>query len=211
MIAFQNSNVAPTALSFVASASSSTSAIILPASAAAGDIAALFDGAVGTTIPIDVIPSGWGPITGANGSGNSTRFRITDKVLIGGEAGSRVVGMNGANSNDKIVLVFRPTGVISNTTSSTWNAVTTLSNPPPQFVNASGQATPLIVLGASFAWDGIGAFNGSTVPFFSGTAASPSGVLLAGYTIYNSAPQNTTADMDDTGIQSMSSGWINVS
>ena len=184
-------------IEFVASASSTSSTIVIPASAEVGDVAALFDFARASSgTPTDVIPTDWtGLVTDTDVAAGAGRLRCSYKVLVGGDPGATVTGMN-SDAEDKVMLVFRPSFVIVSVTPSTWLAFVEASNPPSQNVSASGQVTPLIVLGCSVADVSTAAFNASTLPAFDGTAANSNSDMLAGYKIYNSGPANHVVDTD---------------
>lgn len=199
-------------LSFVASAVANAANITIPASAAVGDLAVLFDYAftVGTT-PADAVPSGWTSLVTASKSDgfNDARMTCSYKVLAGGEPGSSVTGLN-SDSENKVMLVFHPSIAITTVTPSTWVGQVTAGNPTAQSILASGQPTPLLALAAACIEGGTGAFSVES-PAFSATVATADADMLAGYTIYNSSPADHSLDMADLGTNNgLSSGYIRV-
>ena len=192
--------------STVLSAGSSSSTIVIPASAAVGDLAILFDHGNQTGGTSDVIPTGWtGLVTDA---GSPDRIRCSYKKLVGGDPGATITGLN-ATSVNKLMLVFRPTFSITTITPSTWLAQVTTGNPASQAVSASGQATPLVVCGGAGVFDATAVFSTAS-PAFDAEIASSNADIIVGYKIYNSAPVNHTIDMDDLGRNGLASGYLKV-
>lgn len=198
-----------TSLTFVDSAVSTGSTITVPATAAVGDIAFLFDtGRQASPGPASVVPAGWTPIAETVPS-NTLRIITSRRVLTSGEPGSTVTGINASTFVSKVILVFRPNATILTVTHSTWNTVPeTNGDPASQSVLASGGVAPLIVFGL-VTTTGTPAFNASTTPAFTATVSS--GNIIVGYRISNSAPADQTLDMDDLGnANNMQSGWVEV-
>jgi hypothetical protein len=101
-----------TGVTFIASAStSSSSALAIPGTAQAGDLALY------TTRPSNLTestisrsdPSGWTPINIFGSSPNGTYIRIDDyyKILTAGDLGGTVNGAT-SDSNQQYILIFRP-------------------------------------------------------------------------------------------------------
>lgn len=110
-VSFQPAPMAVLAtLSFISSATSSTSTITVPGTAAAGDIAVLFDAPNQSTTPTTVIPSGFIDFVDG-GSASQSNDRVSVKVLDGTE--TTLTGMNGGSSNSKLLLIFRPSHPVS--------------------------------------------------------------------------------------------------
>jgi len=190
-----------TSLSFVNSAEAG-GAITIPADAAVGDLAVLLEGASSS----NGIVTGWTPML-SNGIANANY-----KVLVSGDPGDTINGSSGSGQ-DKIMLVFRPNGVISSVAFSTWLFEATSGNPTPQAVSASGQPAPLVVIGAVYKANSTVSFNAGTTPAFDAQIARSDNDLVVGYKIYNSAPANHTVDCDDFGsfTHALFSGYIRVS
>ena len=190
----------------VLSASSTTSTIVIPAAAAIGDLAVLFDYAEGSGLPTDVVPTNWTGLVTA--TVDNFRIRCSRKVLVGGDPGATITGMNGSVGNDKVMLVFRPSSAIATVTPSTWLAEVTLGNPASQAISASGQAVPIIVFGCAAINGGTAAFSTAS-PAFDAEVAKAQADIIAGYKIYNSGPANHTIDMNDLGDSNgLASGYL---
>lgn len=110
-----------------------------------------------------------------------------------------------------VALYFRPNFTISTITASTPVNQSTTANPGPQTVSASGQITPLLVLG-SVQQTGTPGFNASTTPAFDNTYdVTGSGInARVGYKLYNSSPVDHTIDVDDLGTNRLTSLWLSV-
>jgi len=105
---FPSTGVTSNTISLFASATSNTSTITVPSGVQASDFMVLFDIAFGATSPALVTPSGFTAIKDSTGSNG--RIAISRKqVLNSADAGTTLTGMNGATSNNKILLVFRGT------------------------------------------------------------------------------------------------------
>lgn len=193
-----------------ASATSTGSTINFPASIIAGDLIVMVDkAATSFGTPASVTPSGFTSINEQTGN-DSTGFigyrqHLTYKLALGTETGS-LTGMNGSATNAKAMHVFRGDIAATLITVSTPNGQLTTGNPTAQSVNASGGTPPLVVIGA------YGAAAAVSPRTFSTTAdgeANPDTTLYLAYKIYNSAPANTSIDMDDEGnINILQSCWI---
>ena len=193
----------------VLSASSTGPTIVIPASAAAGDLAVLCDYAwktLGSGDPGDVVPTGWtGLITDYDG--DHARIRCSYKVLVGGDPGATVTGMN-STEEDKVMFVFRPSQSIVTVTPSTWLADATSGDPASQAISASGQATPIIVIGCAVARNNTVAFSTES-PAFDAKVANSDANMLVGYKIYNTAPADHTVDMNDyVASNALASGYL---
>lgn len=202
-------------LAFVASAVTDGTSCTVPATALAGDLGVLLDYAkkLSNAIPTDVVPSGWtGIVTdGATAGGTAGgRVRASYKILTALDVGAGVTGMND-DRNPKVMFVFRPSRGIASVTASSWNAEVNGGNPTSQTVSASGQVTPLVVLGFCAEGDNNAEFSTAS-PAFDGEVETAAGTNNAGYKIYNSAPANHSIDMNDLGaINGLASGYLIVS
>lgn len=195
-------------ITFVNSATATGGDITIPASAAVGDIAILFDTATSfSATPSDVAPSGWtliGTSLAVSGSILGLRSSVRYRVLTTGQPGSTVTGIAG-DTMLKHMLVFRKSAGTWQTPAGNSQQATT-GNPTLQTVTVG--SAPLIVLGDYSATGDI-----DTGMTFSPTEA---GELNAGdghhtkYKIYNTGPQNTSVDMNDEGEQVLRSFYVSV-
>lgn len=199
---FGASGAAVRTLTFVDSAVSSGASITIPAAALENDIAFLADASqLGTD---DLIPSGFTSLANAT-SEDSLRLRTSYRVLGTSPGGTSVTGMDGSFTDQKVMLVFRPSQVASSIAVPTWGAEATQNNPSAQTVSASGQTAPLVVIGA-VATSGTPAFSTAS-PAFDNTITQ--GLLIVGYKVYNTAPATHTIDMNDLGSRNvLESGYI---
>lgn len=179
------------------------SAVSLPASTQAGDLAVMIDVARDSSavLPTDVVPSGFTGIDELNILGTTgTRMRTSFKILAGGE--SSITGMDSI-ADDKVILVFRGGLSIGTATAGSLGKEATNNNPIAQVVAGSGQTTPLVIVGASYNFAAGGAFTGVS-PAFDATVGSGSGNrLVTGYKIYNSSPADVSVDMADLGFANL--------
>lgn len=188
---------------FVDSATSTSSTVTIPATAQAGDVCYLFDLGRGIgSPPTSVVPAGFTSIY--DDSETPMRSIASFKVLGGGDPGATITGMNGNQSNDKVVLVFRPSRAASVSNASIATEVTN-SNPTSQVIAAG--ATPGIALaafGASAAVD-----PRSFTPAADGEVNSGLRFYVK-YRIFNSGPEAVTVDMDDEGTNALTSFYSEV-
>jgi len=186
-----------------------------PAGIQAGDVAILIDRAALLTgaPPASVTPTGFTVITDdqiTQASGQVSQRLVTSyRVLDGSETGS-ISGMV-ANGGAKILYIIRGDSPIVAVAPSAFNHVATAADPAAQTVSASGQPTPLIVLGVAIASNGSAAFTTATPAF---DATQPGGIAspaIAGYKIYNASAANHTVDMADLGVNILISGYLKFS
>ena len=194
-----------TTLTFIDSAIANVSTITIPATAAGGDVAILFDNVADTGTPTDVVPTGWtGIVTATLGA---IRLRVSYKILVSGDGGDSIAAMDGDLANDKVMFVFRGNVAITGVTPSIWLSEVTGGNPSLQTVSASGHAVPLLVLAMAAVTTGTGAFSTAS-PAFNATVLDLGSNIIAGYKIYNSSPANHSIDMNDIGSNSLASGYL---
>jgi hypothetical protein len=199
-------------VTFVNSASSTGSTITIPADAAAGDIAVLYDLAqMSSGLPTLVTPSGW--TNRVNSTINTTRSAVATKVLVGGDPGLSITGMDGNSSDKKMIVVFRPDVPIVTVTASTFSSEVTNGDAALQTVSASGVSPPVIVLGGN----GLANLGSASIPFSTASPAFDATVVAAsnltiGYKLYSSAPADHSIDIDDEGFNnSLWSGYLALS
>lgn len=183
-------------LAFRSSANSTASTITIPSDVVAGDLLVLYDRATNTSGTVTfAVPSGFStilnqlPVT-------TIRFVCSYKIATSTDASSSITGMNGTNDNSKILLAFSTGGA---TTAAAYDIAfqQTDGDPTSQTINASGQTTPLVVLGFIRQQT---ATSQSMSPTQDGTAASGT-TNTAYYKIYNSSPADVTFDCGDGGTQ----------
>jgi hypothetical protein len=208
-----------TSLLYVNFSRSNGSTITIPAIADVYDLAVLFVTAEADNsssyIPVPgVTPNGWTligerSVRFGTGSIDEVRQRVSYKILQQGDAGSTITGMNGTTDDAKIIKVFRPNNPISRVIISNFNSEATGANPVAQTISASGQNTPLIVFGSAYSPPGGTAFSTET-PAFAVKINDTQADMVVGHTVYNINPANHTIDMNDLGIQILTSFLLQV-
>jgi hypothetical protein len=133
------------AVNFITSDISTTSTITIPATAAIGDIAIIFDYGyiTSTTAPTAVTPTNWTSIASvSNTTSPSQRLNVSYKTLVSGDPGSSITGVN-TTSMRKIILIYRPT-LTPNTITPTLNfSTSTASAVSNQFLTLNTAKTVL--------------------------------------------------------------------
>lgn len=197
-------------IAFGASAVSSTASITIPAGAAIGDLAIFADFAVNAgSVPAAVTPSGWTKRGNMETGGGNSRLVVFSKILVAGDPGLSITGMDGDVSDQKIIFTFSPNARASVLNFGFEAVEGQNGDPADQTVTAGAGHAPLVVLGFAACTDAVGAFNAETPAF---TAKTTQGNLIAGYRIYNSAPANHTVGMADLGARNaLSSCYVEVS
>jgi hypothetical protein len=195
------------AISFVASATSLATTIVIPASAAAGDIAVLFDSTPTSAISFTV-PTGFSSISSVTNS-STIRTNISYKSLVAGDSGTTIGGMNGTTR--KVLLVFRPSSTLNSISTSMNTGQVTTAVPTNQSLSLLSAAKPHIAF-AVYTSSGAVATRGWTQT--GGTPTEVSSVSTSGiyvkYQINNAVanPQNVTISMSDGGTNALQSGRI---
>ena len=202
LAALMPKGVTASTLTFINSAVSSGASITIPAAALENDIAFLAD--FSRDGSDNLIPSGFTSLANTFVEGD-TRLLTSYRVLGSSPGGTSVTGMNGATSNAKVMLVFRPSITTLSIAVPTWGSEGGLGDPANQTVAASGQTPPLVVIGVA-ATTGTPSFNLQT-PSFSATVTQ--GGVIVGYKIYDELPQDHTVGMADLGSRNaLQSGYI---
>lgn len=196
-------------ITFVASATSTGASITIPAGAAVGDLAVLFDYGTDATpaVPSAVTPTNW--TNHINTAGVTTaRAMMSSRILIAGEPGSSITGMDAVTSDNKVMLVFRGSSVFTAPGASDLASVVQNTNPASQTANASGGTAPVIVFGAIAERNNTTPVTWNTEsPAF--TAEVTSNRLRVGYIIYDSSPSDHTVDGADNGNENwLASGYF---
>lgn len=193
--------------SFISSSAVTTGrTITIPATAAIGDLAVIFED-IDTNVVIQNSPTGWERIV-ATSAGNSSGHCYY-KILGSGDPGATITSNNTETSRYMLCLIWRPNTTINTVTTGDVNGEATTSNPILQTVNVSGLQTPLIVM----AHLGNRSFQSITAPSYSPTetgSVSNGTAQKVYYTIFNvgSTPADTTVDMGDAGSQVLQSWYI---
>lgn len=196
---------APLTLAYQASANSTASTITWP-SIQANDIAFIADRANGTSLPAEVVPTGFTKITRACVTSGNHRLTVSYKILTGSESGS-LTGQNGNQNNQKVMQIFRPSQAVSTINFGGLVAQQTDADPASRTVQASGSRTPSIVFGIVSTPSATTSFATAS-PSFDGTDATSNTRTVMGYKVYNTSPSDHTIDMADAGNDNIFSTFV---
>ena len=185
-------------LTYVSSATSTGSTIVIPASSEIGDLAVLWDAAEGDSYyPDPVVPGDWTELVGLYSFTTAiiATFKVSRKKLVSGDPGTTITGMNGDLLNRKLIVILRPNNAIGTITQVEQAAEAVDTNPADQV--KSTQTAPYVVIGGSYC---------DVAPAFSSAWADQSftnNKLLAGYKIFNSSPASVTIGLSTYGSDNM--------
>lgn len=203
----------PTTLTQVASATANAASVTGPADIQAGDLLVLYDvaytGAPGN--PTTAVPSGFTVINNSTGLAADTRLISSYKIADGSEASASLTGMDGADSESKMLYVFRGNVPITSVSALDVAQQGTSGNPTAQVVNASGGTPPLIVFGCYSTFDAIVSPRTFSTTKDGEINANPAGSAnfdnWLAYKIYNTSPADSSIDMDDEGAENYLSSF----
>jgi hypothetical protein len=192
------------AILFFDSAVSTDDTITVPPNIQAGDLLVLADigqdfGAVTPATPTDFTAlASFTPSA-------TTAMVVSYKEADGSEGSTSIAGIDPVFANKKALAVFRRSPAATMITPSTVNSEGTTGNPSSQNVAASGGDAPLVVIAAYY---GTGGVDPRTFTPAAGGEINPDTILFLKFRIYNSAPQDTTVDMDDEGTNGLVSCYL---
>ncbi len=202
---------------FASATSNQSSTITAPANILPGDLIVMADLAAGSSAPAAVTPTGFTQVATSVTSSNY-RMCLSYKLAVGNEGGTSITGMTFSSGfgATKAIYVFRGDVAATSLIVGGANSQSTTGDPTSQNVTAASGLAPLVVLGA-YGGSGIaGTVNPRTFSttkdgeqeVVGDTISSDCDLWLA-YKIYNSAPADTSIDMDDEGSSnSLMSGYI---
>lgn len=198
---------------FVASATSTTSTISIPASSSVGDFAVLFDSSTNSsfTPTSTVVPSGWSSISNVSETNSiipfiytSIRSIVSYKSLVSGNPGSSITGMNGTTDR-KIIMVFRPNFSVQNTSILSVNGA---ANSNPQTITITQSQPPILAFAH---WASSGTISSRGVSGITMNEVSNTTGQYASYKIFNTneTTSDATISMSDNGsVQSLQSFYV---
>jgi hypothetical protein len=205
---------------FATATSAGSATITAPANILAGDLIVMIDsgsGGISGIAPTAVTPTGFTAISTSITTG-AYRACFSYKLAVGTEGGTSITGMapSGGGGMAKIMMVFRGNKPATTLTVGSPAGQATTGNPTAQNCTAGSGVAPLVVLGAYGAWAGLsGLVNPRT---FSTTKDAEQEIthnamtddhdLWLAYKIYNSAPADSSIDMDDEGTNVLMSAYI---
>lgn len=180
-------------LTYVSSATSTGSTIVIPSDAAIGDLAILWDAAENDPFtPSVVTPSGWSELLNISSYYYIVaKTLVSRKKLLSGDPGSTITGMNGSVSNRKLMVILRPNKAIGLITRLE-DTKQSIDTQPSDQVKAT-QTAPYVVIGGAYC---------DVAPAFSSAWADQeltNNNLLAGFKIFNSGPASVTINLGTYG------------
>ena len=183
----------PKTLAYVAGATSSGSTITIPATAQAGDLAALYDLARGLfTPPTPATPSNWTTISGLTAS--TSAGVLSYKILVAGDPGATVTGMNGSISDAKSLAVFPATPSLATVTVLESAEQSTSGNPAAQAKTAQSDY-PYLVYGVCGGASALPSWIAGYAP----GATEYIGWQRYGWTFFNDSAARLSLDCNDSG------------
>jgi hypothetical protein len=204
------------AFSVVTTTNGNSATKTIPAEAAVGDLALLFDTAFsqGGSVPATAVPADFTSLKNDTilGSNGGVRAIVSAKKLVGGDPGSGVTGLSGGTQSRYIFTILRPDAAFVGFTSNDADGQGTSGNPSPQTISAGSAATKPVVVWAH--WYGTNFVDPRTASPAMTEVEGSSLAHFAKYKVYNSAdsPQDHTVDMDDEGSENiLQSGYLTFS
>lgn len=191
-------------IKLLTSVTSEASTIVVPSSVRAGDLLLLLDHTLHSTTPANVVPTDFTQI--ATLLISTDRVTFSYKIADSNDEGDTLTGLNGSNSNDKLLAVLRPNRAITGVSVNDLDGVVTVSDPAAQTVTASSGTPPLLVIGAYACRDTVAEINPRTftvdgVDAKDWEASHDGGTVelhLAG-AFFTEAPPDVVVDMQDEG------------
>jgi hypothetical protein len=182
-----------------ASATSTASTITIPAAAATGDYAILFD--TSTTVT-NTIPSGWTSINGVTTAG--IRTNISFKRLVSGDPNTSVTGM--AGTTRKVMLIVKGNSDLLSNTRSTPGSQATTAAPTNQTISTSGVNTPAVFFAVYASTGNVGTrgWSGGTPVEYSSVSTSSIYVKALVYG-RGTTPATATISQSDNGTNTLQS------
>lgn len=180
---------------FVTYSTSTGATITIPSAARAGDLCIIADFAAGGGVPASVTPSGFSAIgTELTAAFGNVKNIVSRKTLDGSEPGNAVTGMDGASSDSKIAMIFRPR-------QGTWSAPTETGSQ-----SAAGTISNQTIGSATAPYIALGIWGGNVLPA-RGFSVTHDGEVTFGsiairWKAFNDSPAAVTLTCD-----SGSGGW----
>ena len=206
-------------LSLIASASSTTSTITVPATARTGDLLILFD-CPAFTVSTGIsgpVPSGFTNLGAGPASGWNNGIIQSAAICTPSMPGSSLTGANGTESNAKVLVVIRGNAPIQTFSALNLNSSATNGDPPGITVVGTSVVAPAVLAccGTSqtnVANDWQGYPSTFTTPAF-GSVIRPVNRIVTGFSLIvpPTASYTQTIDLQDYGSGNMMRGcWINL-
>ncbi|QJP13676.1 hypothetical protein G3545_08415 [Starkeya sp. ORNL1] len=197
-------------LSFIEGANSFAApggTIAVPASALAGDLCVFIQRSQlsSTTAPAATIPSGF-TLAGTTSASSSPaqRATISHKVLVSGDLGTTLSGVTSGQTASTTVLLFRPAWPIAGVTAVSVNGQGAGSLPATQTISISGQTPPIVAI-AHAGSSSSGTLLGGSITATGTRQVGSSDRQDVWFQMFNTAPVNLTASMNDGGTNVLQS------
>lgn len=193
----------------VLDATDTDSTVVVPNGVLLGDLLIHKGFGQAASSPAAVVPGGFTQIVTdeVDFGANALRILISYKIADGTESGTTLTGVSGAALTASELLVFRGNVPISGVTASTPNSQIVSANPSAQNVAASGGVPPLIVIGSYACRTTFSVDPRTMSPSKDGEISASTQSYLA-WKIYNSSPADVSVDMDNEGINSLQSFFL---
>jgi len=207
--------------SVVASASSTSNTITVPAAARRGDLLVLFDCPAFSTdrVIVGTVPSGF-TLLGAGPTSGSYRNGIilSAAIATSTSGGSVLTGANGDTSDAKVLVVIRGSAAINTFAAINMNSQQTTGNPTGINISGTGVNGPAVLAccGSSSASAGVMTWEGYPSPFTTpafDTVLNPVDRIITGFSFIPSSENGYTQRIDiaDYNTDNMLRGcWINL-
>ncbi len=173
-------------------ATSAASTITIPATAQAGDLAVLYDLARNSSgTPTLVTPAGWTTLSDLTGGTGAAV--LSYKILVAGDPGGTVTGMDGTSADAKSLVVFRATPTLAGVAVQDLGEQYTTDNPGAQTL-AAQSAYPYVVYGGC---GGLSALPTWASAWYSNTGST--GYQRYAFQIFNASGESRSVDCNDSG------------
>ena len=195
---------------FVASATSTSSSVTIPGTAAAGDFCIYLQWAANGTygaIPASTTPSGYSTdrdvgTSAHDGEGYIAPLRamISRKILVSGDVGSSTTGIGTAAQQSRLVLVFRPSRLIVSVSAVSGDNIGTINstNPATQTIDVSAEAAPCLLVAQAAGYQIASVTLGGTLASDGTPIAGGRAQQKSAYLIQNATPASKTATCSST-------------
>lgn len=206
-------------LSLIASASSTTATLTVPATARTGDLLILFDcpAFTATTGISGPVPSGFTNLGAGPTGGWNNGIIQSAAICTPSMPGSVLTGANGTDTNAKVLVVIRGNAPIQTFSALNINTSSTNLDPPGITVVGTSVVAPAVLAccgssltNVSNSWQGYP--STFTTPAF-GTVLNPVNRIVTGFSLIvpPAASYTQTIDLQDYGTGNMMRGcWINL-
>ena len=200
---------------FAAVEGGAATTIALPVGLKKYDVAVLIDrGLGGEGGTNDVTPTNWEDLISQADWSEAVLFNVSGRIIQDASESEDVIAGNVLG--EKVLLVYRPNGIVTTLTRGPANPVAgenATGNPTPQVIEADSLTPPMVLFGL---FRGSNPFTTSVLDFspaqdrFTAFDGNDPSTFWVGDKIYNTSPADTTVDMPDVGSQQLGSFSLRV-